>query len=182
MTRSGVWILLVSLAAPAAAQATGPFDQLAQVIEPGDDVRVTLRGGRVWRVRVVELTSGTLSVLARGTQLDLGEDDVWLIRHRVNDSDKNGAWIGFAAGAAAGMWYLQGFCFSGESCSPQPGIGNFALTGGLFGMVGLWIGVGVDHLIREERVVWLRASSRSRVSVAPLLASDRRGVAVSLSF
>ena len=91
MTRSGVWILLVSLAAPAAAQATGP-------------------------------------------------------------------------------------------CSPQPGIGNFALTGGLFGMVGVWIGVGVDHLIREERVVWLRASSRSRVSVAPLLASDRRGVAVSLSF
>ena len=54
--------------------------------------------------------------------------------------------------------------------------------GGLCGMVGLWIGVGVDHLIQEERVVWPRARSWSRVSVAPLLAPDRRGVAVSLSF
>ena len=133
-------------------------------------------------MRVVGVTPETLSVIARGTQLDLGEDDVWLVRHRVHDSDKNGAWIGFAVGAATGMWYLNGACFGGESCGPQPGIGHFALMGGLCGMVGLWIGVGVDHLIQEERVVWPRARSRSRVSVAPLLAPDRRGVAVSLSF
>ena len=47
MLRSGGWILLVWLAAPASAQDPADFGQLLGVIEPGDDVRVTLTGGRV---------------------------------------------------------------------------------------------------------------------------------------
>ena len=99
----------------------------------------------------------------------------------MSDPTRNGFWIGFAAGAASGMWYLRGFC--AEGCAPDPGAaGHFALIGGLFGAVGAWIGVGVDHLIKHEREVYPRVSSRSRLSVAPLLAPTRRGVAVSLSF
>ena len=58
MTRSGVWILLVSLATPAAAQDVGSFSGLAQLVEAGDDVRVTLRGGRSLNARVAGVTPG----------------------------------------------------------------------------------------------------------------------------
>ena len=40
----GVLVLLIG-AAPAAAQDVGPFYELTQLIEAGDDVRVTFRGG-----------------------------------------------------------------------------------------------------------------------------------------
>ena len=53
--------------------------------------------------------------------------------------------------------------------------------GGLFGVVGGWIGVGVDHLTQTEEG-WPTTTTRRAWSVAPLLAPDRRGVAVSLSF
>ena len=176
----GVLVLLIG-AAPAAAQDVGPFYELTQLIEAGDDVRVTFRGGRERRkVRVTGLTPTTLSVLDRGVQRDLAEDDVWFIYQRVSDSTRNGAWIGFAAGAACAVWWHHSWC-STEGCT-APGASSM-LLGGLSGMVGLWIGVGVDALNknqREEEVYPRR--SRPRMSVAPLLLSDRRGVAVSLSF
>ena len=104
MTRSGVWILLVSLAAPAAAQDSSPFSELARRIGTGDDVRVTLRAGRSLKAQIAEVTPSTLSVLDSGGRRDLGEADVWVIAHRHEDSNANGAWLGFAAGAAYGIY------------------------------------------------------------------------------
>ena len=98
--RSGGWVLLVYLAAPAAAQDAGPFDELVGLIEPGDDVRVTFSDGRQSRVRVTSLTAGTLSVHDGGRTLDLGEADVWSVRYRVRDSIRESFWLGFGAGAA----------------------------------------------------------------------------------
>ena len=180
--RSAGWFLLVFLAAPAAAQDVGPFNQLVQLVEPGDGIRVTFNGGRERRLRVAGVTSETLSVTTGGQQLDLGEEDVWFVHRRVSDPTRNGGWMGFAAGATAGMWYLHGRCFgSSDSCAPHPRVRDFALIGGLFGAVGAWIGVGVDRLIVREEEVWPRRPSRVW-SVTPLLAPDRRGVAVSLVF
>ena len=84
MLRSGGWILLVWLAAPAAAQDVGPFDQLVGLVEPGDGVRVTFSGGREGRARVVAVTPETLSVVTHGQHRDLGEEDVWFI-HRPGE-------------------------------------------------------------------------------------------------
>ena len=137
MLRSGGWILLVWLAATAAAQDIGPFDQLVGLVEPGDGVQVTFSGGRKGRARVVAVTPQTLSVVTHGQHLDLGEEDVWFIHRRVRDPTRNGAWVGFASGAAAGLWYLYGRCFgSSDSCTPQPRVKDFALIGSFFGAVG----------------------------------------------
>ena len=180
MLRSGGWILPVCLAAPAAAQDPGHFGQLVGVVEPGDDVRVTLSGGRVHRARVVGLTLGTLSVRVGDRQLDLGRDDVWAVRYRVSDPTGDGFWRGFAAGAVCGGVLLPLILCSAEGCAPTPGGSGFVLMGGLFGMVGGWIGVGVDHLTQTE-AGWPTTPSRAW-SVTPSLAPYRRGVAVSLSF
>ena len=105
MARSATWILLVSLTAtPAAAQEAGSFSDLSRLVEAGHDVRVTLSGGRDLRARIVGVTPDTLSVLASGARRDLGEADVWAVAHRQDDSNANGAWTGFGAGAALGMY------------------------------------------------------------------------------
>ena len=60
MARSTTWILLASLTAtPAAAQQAGSFSGLSRLVEAGDDVRVTLSGGRELKARVVGVTLDT---------------------------------------------------------------------------------------------------------------------------
>ena len=91
MTRSGGWILLAFLTtAPVAAQNAGPFSDLARRVAVGDDVRITLSGGRELTARVAGVTPDTLSVLHRGVRRDLGEADVWVVDHRLEDSNANG--------------------------------------------------------------------------------------------
>ena len=87
MTRSGVWILLVSLAAPAAAQDSSPFSELARRIGTGDDVRVTLRGGRSLKAQIAEVTPSTLSVLDSGGRRDLGPTVPHAARRRSGRGD-----------------------------------------------------------------------------------------------
>ena len=178
MLRMGGWILLVCLAAPTAAQDGGDFGELIGAIEPGDDIRVTLSGGRVSRARVVGVTLETLSVRVGDQQLDLGREDVWAVRYRVDDPTDDGFRRGFATGAASFALLMVGFCRAEGDCAPN--YGGFLLMGGLFGMVGGWIGIGVDHLTHSEKG-WPTTTARAW-GVAPLLAPDRRGVAVSLSF
>ena len=181
MTRSGGWILLAFLTtAPVAAQNAGPFSDLARRVAVGDDVRITLSGGRELTARVAGVTPDTLSVLHRGVRRDLGEADVWVVDHRLEDSNANGAWLGFAAGAAYGVYAAFAIW---ESPPPNTGevIRGLTMTGGLFGAVGAWGGYAFDRLIRREEEVF-RRSAGPRVAVAPLLSPERRGVALSVSF
>ena len=180
MTRSGVWILLMSLAAPAAAQDSSPFSELARRIGTGDDVRVTLRGGRSLKAQIAEVTPSTLSVLDGGGRRDLGEADVWVVAHRHEDSNANGAWLGFAGGAAYGIYIAMAVW---ESPPPDTGevIKGLTVTGGLFGAAGAWGGYAVDRLIRREEEVYRRTFT-PRLTAAPVLSPDRLGVAVSLGF
>ena len=177
MLRTGGWILFMGLTAPSAAQDPGHFGQLIEAIEPGDDIRVTLSGGRVSRAQVVGVTLETLSVRVGDHQLDLGRNDVWAVRYSVDDPTDDGFRRGFATGAASFALLTIEFCRA-EGCAPN--YGGLLLMGGLFGMVGGWIGVGVDHLTQSEKG-W-PTTTRRAWGVAPLLAPDRRGLAVSLSF
>lgn len=179
MPRTRGWLLLVSLAAPAAAQNTDHFGQLIGAIEPGDDIRVALSGdGLVRRARVVGVTLGTVSVRIQGRQLDLGRGDVLSVRYGVDDPTRDGFWRGFAVSAAGCALTSYAMCTRADLCLTH--LGGYLLGAGLFATLGGWIGVGVDHRMQTE-VRW-PATTRGAWSVAPLLAPDRRGVAVSLSF
>lgn len=178
MARSGAWVLLVSLAAPAAAQDAGSFSEMARLVEVGDDVRVTLSGGRSISAQVAGVTPDTLSVIDGGIRRDLGEADVWGVDRRLEDSNANGAWVGFAVGAAFSMG-LTLVAWEGAPSDAGELVG-LAAIGGLHGAAGAWVGYGIDRLIRREERVY--HSSGPRLSVAPVLSTDHRGVAVSLSF
>ena len=126
-------------------------------------------------MRVTGLTAGTLSVRDDGRELDLGEADVRSVRYRVRDPIRKSFWLGFGAGAAcAAVWLLTS---PGEESPPLP---VFAAMGGLSGVTGGFIAGFVDQAIERE-VTWRRRRGRAW-SVAPSLAPDRGGIAVSLSF
>ena len=68
---------------------------------------MALSGGLFHRAQVVGVTLGTLSVRVRDQQLDLGRGDVLAVRYGVDDPTRDGAWRGFAAGAAG--WALLSY-------------------------------------------------------------------------
>ena len=57
-----------------------------------------------------------------------------------------------------------------------------AMFFGLWAAVGTGVGVGRDALVPSRQVIYQPTGAARRVTVAPLLASNRRGLAVSFGF
>ena len=165
-------ILIVAHGVPAGAQTAGSFEQLALLVESGDRITVTDSAGREQTGRIVDLSPSALALFIDGARHDFREVQVHSIRQWRQDSLKNGAWFGFAVGAALGATALN----------PRADIAAPALFLGLLAAAGTGIGVGLDALVPSRQVIYQSAGTARRVTVAPLVARDRRGLAVSLSF
>lgn len=177
MTRSGPLILLVLLATPAAARDAHDFGQLIGLIGPGD-IRVAMTGDSQPRTaQLVGLTPQVLTVRVDGQQLDLSRADVQAVHYSFDDPVSDGFWHGVGGGLGFYGAAVFAVCTASHGCSPSL---EFALFGIAYGAAGGLIGIGLDSLKRTE-ARW-PATPRDVWRVTPLLAPDRRGVAVSLNF
>ena len=174
--------IAVTIAMPSlsAAQApsetpTAAFHELPLLLSLGDRMTVTDDTGRELQGELIDLSPSALSVLVDDTRYDLQETDIAAVRQRRPDSLKDGALWGFMAGAAI----ISGLMLS-SGCSFHP-TGVLAAIG-VYGGLGAGIGAGVDSAHVGSRVVYDTRGSSRRVSVAPLISRDRKGVAVSLGF
>ena len=175
--RTGSAILLLAaltLDARESVRAQGPatsFDQLSVLVDRGDKVRVTPSSGKPFSGRIMGLSASELT-LRVGDQLRvLKEPDVSTIRHRRQDSLRNGALWGLGAGATAGM-VACGRCHIG------PGLGVAALYGGL----GAGIGVGIDALIEGNVTVFEGRRTKGRIVLRPQLTPSHKGATVSVQW
>ena len=174
--------IAVTIAMPSQSAAQAPsetppaaFHELPLLLSLGDRMTVTDDTGRELQGELIDLSPSALSVLVDDTRYDLQETDIATVRQRRPDSLKDGALWGFMAGAAI----ISGLMLS-SGCS-------FHATGvlaaiGVYGGLGAGIGAGVDSAHVGSRVVYDTRGSSRRVSVAPLISRDRKGVAVSLGF
>ena len=168
-------LLLIAAATPSAsAQTASSFEQLAVLVESGDRVTVTDSAGREQTGRIIDLSPSALTLRIDGAGYDFRAASVRTIRQWRPDSLRQGALIGLAAGAitAAALYFpLDDFT----------GLGK-AMTLGMFAAAGTGIGVGVDALIPTRQVIFRSPAAARRLTVAPLLARNRQGVAVSIGF
>ena len=175
-TRCAVTLLLLMVAsgAPAGAQTAGSFEQLALLVGSGDRVTVTDSAGREQTGRIVDLSPSALALFVDGARHDFREVQVHTIRQWRQDSLKNGAWFGFAVGAAVGATaFIPDYDISGR---------YVAMFFGLYAAAGTGVGVGLDALVPSRQVIYQSTGTTRRVTVAPLVAHDRHGLAVSFGF
>lgn len=175
MTRIAIVLAAATITAPLAGAQTVSFDRLALQLNQGDRITVTDNEGRALHGRVVDLSSSMLSLQAGGLRRDLNGGDISVIRRRQRDSLKNGAGIGFASGAGIAVVLLS-------RCGGLDHAGETLFYSSLFGAAGAGIGVGLDAMHEETRVVYRTAPSTRRLAVSPVLSPQRQGVAVSLGF
>ena len=166
-------ILIAASAASAAAQTANSFEQLALLVESGDSVTVTASGGREHAGRIIDISASAVALLIDGERHDFDEGHVDAVHQwRRDDPILGGMLFGMGIGAGIAM---RGF-FGDYDLSKV-----WTLFGVLAG-AGAGIGAGVDALVPGRQLIYRSAGSGRRVAVTPLLASNRRGVAVSFGF
>ena len=77
------------------------FQDLPLLVNLGDRIAVTNDIGRVLQSHLVDISPSALSVLVAGTRYNLQEANITGIRQWRPDSVKNGALLGFLAGAGS---------------------------------------------------------------------------------
>ena len=165
----------------AAAQQASSFEQLQLLVKPGDTVVVIDMEGRSTKGKIVNLSRESLRLKSSGSIREFGQRDAVEIKQRRSDSLANGALIGVAVGGSIGALGAIAFCDAGWCRGSGAEV---AAAIGVNAGVGAAIGVGIDALVRHRQTIY-RSSTQtafSRVHVAPLIGSGRRGIALKWSF
>jgi hypothetical protein len=178
--------LFVLLLVPNTASAQTAADDIRGRVKERQKVVITDAQGRELNGRIIQMTDSFLTVQQKDDTVDISYSDIVAI-DRPRDRLGNGALVGLAVGAAIGG-ALGSSDASPESASPFCGMGilddcgehSVAAPVIATGILGMLIGVSVDALIRHDRHIYRR--STTRLQVAPRLSRRGAGALVALSW
>ena len=157
------------------------FAELNARLKPGSTVFVTREAGERTKARVQGFDADlhTLFLTADGTSFGMTEDEVRQLSVREQDSLVNGAVIGACVGGGL-------FVIAGIACALVDGCGAASETfaaAAVFGGIGAGIGVGIDAMVKTERLVYVSpVRGGFSVGLAPVVSSTGKGVRVVLRF
>jgi hypothetical protein len=153
-------VLTVLFAASSAAQpvVVDSFARLSEVLKPGNVVFVTDEKGAQTKGKVTELSPASMQLLTPGMyERTVVFPSERVVRVSKIDSRWNGFLIGTAIGAVPGLilaHYFNQYC-KNETAGYCPVI--FVYAGGATGLIGGWIGYGIDGAINGQTLVYARA-------------------------
>ena len=166
--------LLLLFAGSAEAQPATLYD-VVWLVQPGDTLTVTDNAGVRVRGKLVQMSPTSLVLDVSRTLRQFQESDIHEIKRR-GDSLKNGALIGFAIGGA-----FAAYAVTAQLPSDDYNGDEYIAFVPLLGGIGAAIGVGIDALIRGDRVLYARPqASQPSVSVAPIVRRGQKGVLMSV--
>ena len=166
---------LISTVSPAAAQTAAVGAQsIESALVPGSTVWITDAEAQEQKVRILDVTGGSVTALADGTTRHFRTDDITRVRARRQDSVLNGALIGAGAAVASGLFMCRAM-EPWETCNNAGPLLKF-------GAVGAGIGVGVDALIRGRKTIYERGSRSMRVHAIPIVDREMRGIQFTVTF
>jgi len=151
-------LLVLGSARAAIAQTTvDTFAELSQVLNKGTTVFVQDDNGERTKGKISELSTTSIQLATGGFKdrtLTFAADRV--ARVSKVDSKWNGFVIGVIAGAVPGLLLGKGFKSWCENESGSHCNNAYAYTGGVFGLVGGWIGSAIDGAIDGQTLVFRR--------------------------
>lgn len=162
----------------APAPVAHSFDELNNRIQPGTTIFVTDLAGHEVSGKLGQLSETSLSLLVHGKPQTFSPAEVGLVKRREHDSLWNGFLIGAAAGSVPAIYWL--FADPNE-CGGSICMGDLFLGVAEGGLIGL----GIDAAIKAKIIVYRnlsKPSTSTAVTVAPIMASHRKGVRLAVSF
>jgi hypothetical protein len=177
-------ILLAICLAVAPAHAQSP-SRLGEVVRKGQTVQVIDDEGREITGKVSLVSQAALHLVRDGTATEIPFARITQIA-RPTDSLANGALIGLAAGSAFGVVAATAGTTdcdeSSEYWGPCFGGPRFIVGSALiFGGIGAGIGVGIDALVRHNRIVY-RRDAKPTARFVPMVGRGRVGAVMTLGW
>jgi len=163
-----------ALALPPDQPGASSLGALRGQMAAGEIVYVTDAAGTTVRGKLTDITNDVVQLRVNATTRDIRAGDVTRVQWEKRDSPLNGVLIGAAVGSIHGIYWLivdpnecTGFC-----AEDYVAVGVGALVGGL-----------IDRAIKKKVTVYDATSGRpAKLTVLPLLARDRRGLQVAVTF
>ena len=178
----GVLALVALPGAGAAQDWSTSLDELkrAGTLRPGDRVHVTDANGRRLSGRITDLSTGLTVADGRDTWT-LPDAEVSQID--LEDSVKNGVWLGFAAGAGAHLViclteFNAFLCPQGSDSLVAAFMRPF-IKGLPYAALGALTGGLIDA---RTHTTLYKAPGSARVAVSPILARERLGARMSVTW
>lgn len=168
---------LLTVAVSSAHAQSPTFSAVFTQVQPGETLTLTHTTGQQLTGKLVDGSATSLKLSINGATREFLGTDVRKVVRR--DSAKNGALIGLAVGAVPGIvlgGLFMTYCENEASSCPSAPL----ILGAMTGLGGMLAGYEIDRHI--NRVLFESPKRTAAVRVAPLLARDRKGVAVSLTF
>ena len=176
-----ICVLLGGVVPGAYAQSgvAGSLEQLARIVTPGADITLIDQYGVEFSGFITVLTPRELTMFVDGTPRVFGQNEIFRIHERRNDSLLNGALWGFGTGAG----FVLGATIIANIANYYIDESRVAKTVMAFGASGAGVGVLVDALRKSRSVIYEKSTARSspidyRFQVTP----DRKAVLMVLNF
>jgi len=179
------------LAAPRTASAqTGAmtFSKIETLLPAGTTVVVETVDGRTIKGRLRRLSDSGL-VFDKAGAPAIPPESIRTISRRIGRRPVlKGPAAGLAAGTGIGLTLLAEASRDQHTCAPRVPVCraddgmSAGATAGVITVLGAGIGAGIGALITPPMAVIYRAPSPSRVTIAPVVTSRRRGIALSVVF
>ena len=149
------WCVIATTVSASDAQAVSTFEQLSDAVKAGTVVFVADESGQVTRGKITQLSPVSIAILTSRDERTMRFDANRVRMVSRVDSKWNGFLIGAAAGAVPGAMLGVGFktyCENESASCP----GAPVYLGVVSGLIGGWIGAGIDGLINGQKVVYQR--------------------------
>jgi hypothetical protein len=162
-------LLALACALGASAASAQTLDDAARRARPGDTVFVTDLAGRTTKARLVSISVASIRLMSPAA-LDIPTDQVSRI-DKLGDPVRDGLVRGAAAGVVVGALAAA----TGDLPFSLLRINTTVVELGL-------IGVFVDWLHKSRATIYRAPGTPASVTVAPLIAPGRHGLALSVKF
>ena len=144
-----------------------------------DPVRITDINGNTFTGRIANLSANSLRLESKGTEREIAESMIREVKKRRFDRWWDGTIKGAAAGATFGV--VAGTIVSHiDDCDPGECGTVLVVTAGCSG-IGAGVGTLIDAAIRKYDIVFTAPAIRA-IRVMPLVAKDKKGIHMFLSF
>ena len=166
-------VFAVLLATTAHAQEAANFEQIHNVLTPGQPVVLTATSGSILRGRVLDVSSSALALSVDGQRREYSSDEVLKITTRRHGSVAKG--VAWGAGIGTGLGLFGIVAAGGSDCGQ-------CLTGTLLAFTGIGSGIGaaVAASTFSDHLVFVKTNGSGRLSVTPVMGPRAKGAMLSV--
>jgi hypothetical protein len=149
--------------------------EVEAVLIPGKTVWITEKSGREEKVRIIDVSGGSVTASAGEVSRRIRTADVVRVRARQSDSVLNGALIGAGVAVASGL-FLCTLSEPWDNCRDD--VAPMLRSGA----IGAAAGIGIDALIRRRRTIYEALPRGAFFQASPIVSRHAGGLQVTVSF